>query len=72
MESLLGDKILEFFETARKRAKEVEPLIFRIEAGRSDGSKNKVLILIMCKISFMKSLQETSYISFIAKIQQII
>ncbi len=31
---LLGDKILEFFETARKRAKEVEPLIFRIEAGK--------------------------------------
>ncbi len=34
VESLLGDKILEFFETARKRAKEVEPLIYRIEAGQ--------------------------------------
>ncbi len=34
VQRLLGREILEFFETARKRSQEVEPLIHRIEAGR--------------------------------------
>ncbi len=34
VQRLLGREILEFFETARKRSQEIEPLIHRIEAGR--------------------------------------
>ncbi len=34
VQRLLGRELLEFFETARKRSQEVEPLIRRIEAGR--------------------------------------
>ncbi len=33
MQKILGQEILEFFEIARKRFNEIEPLIFRIEAG---------------------------------------
>ncbi len=34
VQRLLGREIIEFFETARKRSQEIEPLIHRIEAGR--------------------------------------